>query len=208
MGGEYAPFTTSYDYDAPLSEDGRPTPKFNAIKKRLRALEGDPAARLPPPTFVPLPPPPLAAYRRVELTEWLPLLTCDAVTTRTAAAVRGEAPLTMEALPMAHGGRYARAGQRHGFLLYRTTLQHASARAVTLRLPEVHDRAQVRRRWCGVGGAGGGGPGVWLGIGLLWEVVRRCQWLHRHTGPPGVFMPWFHFGSRFAPKGFCSVPAD
>jgi beta-galactosidase len=142
MGGEYAPFTTSYDYDAPLSEDGRPTPKFNAIKKRLRAMGA--AARPPPPTFTPLPPPPLAAYKRVDLTEWLPLLTCDAVTTATAAAVGGDTPLTMEALPMAHGGRYGLAGQRHGFLLYRTTLQHTSTRAVTLRLPEVHDRAQVR----------------------------------------------------------------
>ena len=32
MGTEYAPFTTSYDYDAPLSEDGRPTAKYRALK--------------------------------------------------------------------------------------------------------------------------------------------------------------------------------
>ena len=75
----------SYDYDAPLSEDGRPTPKFNALKKKLRSL-GE-IARPPPPSFQPLPPPPLVAFKRVELTEWLPLLTCAAA---TAAAVAGE----------------------------------------------------------------------------------------------------------------------
>ena len=50
-------------------------------------------------------------------------------------------------LPMAHGGDYGRAGQRHGFLLYRTTLSpppQGESRLETLKLPAVHDRAQVR----------------------------------------------------------------
>ena len=46
-------------------------------------------------------------------------------------------PVTMEALPLAHGGRVGRAGQRHGFLLYTTTLPTATSRPDTLRLPEV-----------------------------------------------------------------------
>jgi beta-galactosidase len=31
--GSYQPTTTSYDYDAPLSEDGYPTPKFHAFRQ-------------------------------------------------------------------------------------------------------------------------------------------------------------------------------
>lgn len=33
--GKYQPDITSYDYDAPLSEAGDPTPKYNAIRELL-----------------------------------------------------------------------------------------------------------------------------------------------------------------------------
>uniref|UniRef100_A0A915HF10 Glycoside hydrolase 35 catalytic domain-containing protein n=1 Tax=Romanomermis culicivorax TaxID=13658 RepID=A0A915HF10_ROMCU len=46
------PVTTSYDYDAPLSEAGDPTPKFYAIKSKIETLTGLVISNstIPPPT--------------------------------------------------------------------------------------------------------------------------------------------------------------
>jgi hypothetical protein len=35
LGGTYSPQPTSYDYDAPLSEAGDPTPKYYAIRETI-----------------------------------------------------------------------------------------------------------------------------------------------------------------------------
>lgn len=37
-GGTYQPDITSYDYDAPLSEAGDPTPKYYAIRNALEKV--------------------------------------------------------------------------------------------------------------------------------------------------------------------------
>ncbi|MDR1798584.1 MAG: beta-galactosidase [Bifidobacteriaceae bacterium] len=57
--GNFAPITTSYDYDAPLREDGSPGPKYHAFREvigRYAPVPGPaPAARPPAPAFeVPL----------------------------------------------------------------------------------------------------------------------------------------------------------
>ncbi|MDR1427988.1 MAG: beta-galactosidase [Bifidobacteriaceae bacterium] len=57
--GIYAPIATSYDYDAPLGEDGHPGPKFGAFKaaiaRHASVPEQDPPPRPAAPTFtVPL----------------------------------------------------------------------------------------------------------------------------------------------------------
>lgn len=52
--GHYAPLTTSYDYDAPLSEDGYPTPKFEAFRDviaRHSTVSPIPAPRRDAPEF-------------------------------------------------------------------------------------------------------------------------------------------------------------
>jgi len=136
---EHAPFTTSYDYDAPLSEDGRPTAKFKALKKLLRR-PGELDRRPPPESFVPPPAPARTAFKRVVLQEWLPMLTCESA---LPIAVDGISPLTMEMLPIARSGAFDLAGQRYGYILYRTTIPPGTARTVSLRLPPVHDRAQI-----------------------------------------------------------------
>lgn len=40
-GSFYQPDLTSYDYDAPLSEAGDPTPKYNAIRNTLAKVRNN-----------------------------------------------------------------------------------------------------------------------------------------------------------------------
>jgi beta-galactosidase len=101
----YQPDTTSYDYDAPLDEAGRPTPKFYALQAVLRKHLA-PGERLPE-----LPPPlPAASIPWFDLTGRAPL-------TQLLTAPRSAArPLPMEAL-----------GQSYGLVWYRTTIASDAA---------------------------------------------------------------------------------
>src|SRR6185312_5622182 len=68
FGRTYQPDTTSYDYNAPLDEAGRPTPKFAALRQiyTRHLAPGEVLPRLPTPLPVaPIPP--------FELTGWAPL---------------------------------------------------------------------------------------------------------------------------------------
>lgn len=99
-GGRFQPQPTSYDYDAPLDEAGRPTPKYFALREAiLRRLP--PGARLPDPP----PPNPVAGIPPFTLDEAAGLF--DQLPEPSAS----EVPLPMEKL-----------GQGTGFVLYRTTL--------------------------------------------------------------------------------------
>jgi beta-galactosidase len=95
--GTYQPDISSYDYDAPLDEAGRPTRKFfllrEAIKKYL------PAGRQLPELPAPRPMLEIAAFELREAANLAGLL---------GKPVPSEHPKTMEAL-----------GQRYGFVLYR-----------------------------------------------------------------------------------------
>jgi beta-galactosidase len=113
------PDTTSYDYDSPLDESGRPTPKFKAMSDVIRKY-------LPPDAAVPALPvsPPLITIPSFPLRQTAPL---SAAYGKPKRSVK---PLSMEEL-----------GQAHGLVLYR----HQAARpaAGPLEIARVGDYAIV-----------------------------------------------------------------
>jgi beta-galactosidase len=118
----YVPYVTSYDYDAPLDEAGRPTDKYhavrNVIKNHLRS--GETLAEVPDTV-------PLIELPEIAMTESASLL---ASLDKLSKAVRSPKPMTMEA-----------AGQSYGLILYRTRLPRDVQG--TLEIKEVHDYALV-----------------------------------------------------------------
>lgn len=102
---DYQPDITSYDYDAPLDEAGRPTPKYFAVQDVIRR-------HLPPETMLPPLPPalPTVAIPRLELRETAPFWSLLGQPTRS------QQTLSMEAL-----------GQSYGFVLYRRQFANASS---------------------------------------------------------------------------------
>lgn len=118
----YRSDTTSYDYDAPLDEAGRPTKKYFALREVIRKHlpKGD---KLPP---VPESPPTIAIPRftlnmAISLSDALPAL---------ATPVSAKYPRAMEDL-----------GQNYGFVLYRTTLKNDASGK--LEVDEARDYAVV-----------------------------------------------------------------
>lgn len=92
----YQPMVASYDYDAPLDEAGRPTPKFDAVRAEL-------AEHLPASAFGALPAPEAAvSVPRFALDE------SAALEPLLGAAVKAEAPRTLDSL-----------GQWQGMMRYR-----------------------------------------------------------------------------------------
>ena len=114
---EYQPDITSYDYDAPISEDGSPKPKFFA----LRNLIGKYVKNIPD-----LPTPPVSS---IEIPT-IHLNTMTSVWDNLPKAIYSPQPKPMEAY-----------GQNSGFMLYRTKLiGHKSG---SLTITEPHDYATV-----------------------------------------------------------------
>lgn len=98
-GKNYQPDITSYDYDAPLDESGRTTPKYDLLRKTIAEATG----HTPPPVPDLLPAQKIAPFplpQSVSLWKTLPV------------PVHSEQPLTMEEL-----------NQSYGYVLYRATLQ-------------------------------------------------------------------------------------
>lgn len=119
--GAYQPTVGSYDYDAPLSEDGQPTAKFHAFRDVIGKYVDLPPLQLPPPA-------PRFACDEVVLPAAVPLLaSLDVLSSPLATPV----PRPMESL-----------GQNYGFVLYRHRLNHPPG-PTTLHLAQLHDRAQV-----------------------------------------------------------------
>lgn len=119
--GRLTPDVTSYDYDAPLSEDGRPTQKYFAIQRVLERFNPGSTGALP----VPLPRRAYGELRcrgRADLFSWLEKL---------GRAVEREAPCSME-----------RLGQGYGYILYRTRLP-AGLLGGRLAFAHAADRVQV-----------------------------------------------------------------
>ncbi|MEN6559228.1 MAG: beta-galactosidase family protein [Acidobacteriota bacterium] len=115
----YQPDVTSYDYDAPLDEAGRPTPKYFAVRDLL-------ARYLPKGTALPDLPEPLPTIR-------VPAIAFDesaSVFDNLPPAVRGAQPGPMESY-----------GQTGGFILYRTRL--LGHRGGNLAVADLHDYATV-----------------------------------------------------------------
>ncbi|HEU5223955.1 MAG TPA: beta-galactosidase family protein [Candidatus Lumbricidophila sp.] len=115
--GVYRSIITSYDYSAPLAEDGTPTDKFwafrDVIGKYRELPEASPAVRAPAPAF------------SVELTSQVDAFDVfGAISTATVA----ERPLTL-----------AQLGSTNAFTWYQTQV----TRPGVLHAPELRDRAQL-----------------------------------------------------------------
>ena len=123
---DYRPNTTSYDFDAILTEAGERTPKFHAYRELIARHTG-----VTPPERRPLPRP--AGFAgRAPLTGSTPLAAVlDAV---AAKRVRGTSPLSFEEL-----------GTDFGYVFYRTRVPAPIADPVTapFALLGVRDRANV-----------------------------------------------------------------
>ena len=115
----FKPDTSSYDYDAPISEAGWTTVKFRMVREAI-------AAHLPPGETLPEPPPanPVVALPKFTLDQCAPL------DENLPAPIEDRKPRTMEAY-----------GQARGCILYRTLL--SAGPAGSLQAKEVHDFAWV-----------------------------------------------------------------
>ncbi|MGW1611144.1 glycoside hydrolase family 35 protein [Streptomyces sp. NPDC002285] len=98
--GPLEPDVTSYDYDAPIDEYGRPTEKFWAFRKILAEHADGPLPEVPPA------PAPLGAPAEVVLTDWAPL--GDVLETLGGPETSGPVPPAFEELGVERGlVRYA-----------------------------------------------------------------------------------------------------
>jgi len=112
----FKPDTSSYDYDAPISEAGRATPKFFQTRE-LFAKYLLPGEKLPTPPA----PNPVVSFTPVTLTEIAPIFD-----NLPEHPTRDETPSSME-----------QYDQGYGSILYRTTLPAGAA--MTLEAGAVHD---------------------------------------------------------------------
>ncbi|HEY1166019.1 MAG TPA: beta-galactosidase family protein [Chitinophaga sp.] len=116
-GKGYEPDLTSYDYDAPINEQGNATPKYMELRKLIASYSGKAPLKIP----APIPTITVPA---------IPLIPFTSVWEHLPAAVPSVQPKTFEAY-----------GQDYGFMLYRTTLiGHKSGK---LQVTELHDYATV-----------------------------------------------------------------
>ncbi|MCX6564255.1 MAG: beta-galactosidase [Candidatus Aminicenantes bacterium] len=115
----YQPDVTSYDYDAPLDEIGRPTPKYAALKELLGRAQ-------PAGTQLPDLPPPLPA---IEIPE---------IAFNQATSLFDNLPLPVSS-PQPKAMEFT--NQNSGFILYRTKLVGRHSGKLTL--TELHDYANI-----------------------------------------------------------------
>jgi beta-galactosidase len=125
--GQLTPDTTSYDYDAPLSEDGRLTKKYEAFREILKKYKDVPDLEFS--TKIER-----RAYGEVRWRECAGLFENLEVLCRGAdgsAGVKSVYPLSME-----------QAGQNTGYILYRTKLADDEA-AKSVMFKKCADRVQI-----------------------------------------------------------------
>ena len=118
----YEPDISSYDYDAPIDEAGRLTPKFFALREVIRK-------HLSPGETLPEPPAPLPVVEtaRLQLKAGAPLARL------LGTPIRGDSPQSMEQL-----------GQAYGMVLYRHAMDQAASGK--LELNEARDYALISQR--------------------------------------------------------------
>jgi len=97
-GDNYQPDVSSYDYDAPIDESGRPRAKYFAMRKIL--AEGTHQIPTPVPDS-----PPMMTLPGVQLNQ------SRSLWTNLPSGIRADSPLSME-----------QVGQGYGYILYRTTI--------------------------------------------------------------------------------------
>lgn len=118
-GKGYEPDITSYDYDAPINEQGLPTPKYYALRKLIGSylLEGEELPGIPEP----IPAMEILEFQMEKFTSVWSIL---------PEAVKSVQPVPFEALD-----------QNQGYMLYKTTLiGHKNGK---LKVTELHDFATV-----------------------------------------------------------------
>ncbi|MCM1517111.1 MAG: beta-galactosidase [Pseudoflavonifractor sp.] len=118
----FAPDVTSYDYDAPISESGRVTPKYHALRDVMaRYNGGDSLPTVPSPI-------PIVAVEPFRMSEFVPLRRMiESVTPHHDDSIH-----TMETY-----------GQGFGSILYRTTLPVNLGDSIVLTVNAPHDYARV-----------------------------------------------------------------
>uniref|UniRef100_A0A8C7EWW3 Galactosidase beta 1 like n=1 Tax=Neovison vison TaxID=452646 RepID=A0A8C7EWW3_NEOVI len=124
--GRFLPITTSYDYDAPISEAGDPTPKLFALRNVISEFQEIPLGPLPPPSPK-MTLGPLTLQLDGDLLAFLDFL-CP------QGPISSILPMSFEAVK-----------QDRGFVLYRTYLTYTVSEPTQFWVPNngVHDRAYV-----------------------------------------------------------------
>jgi len=118
-GKGYEPDVTSYDYDAPINEQGGPTTKYYALRKLIKSY-------LPSGVKLPEIPEPIAS---IDIPE-IPMKAFSSIWDNLPTAIKSVQPKTFEALD-----------QNQGFMIYRTTLiGHKSGK---LDITDLHDYATI-----------------------------------------------------------------
>ncbi len=116
-GKNYEPDVTSYDYNSPLDESGRPTPKYYRFREIIAKHTG-------------LTPPPVPATSPAMTLPAISLAEGVSLWKSLPAPRHSEQPVSMEAL-----------GQAYGYILYRTQLEGPVDGELTF--DTLHDYAQI-----------------------------------------------------------------
>jgi beta-galactosidase len=133
----YEPDISSYDYDAPIDEAGRLTPKFNALRDVIRK-------HLPPGDVLPEPPEPLPVVE----TALIRFKASAPLARLLGAPVRGDTPKPMELLGQSYGMVLYRHGSAHAAKTGAMNAKAASARPVSgkLEVNEARDYALISQQ--------------------------------------------------------------
>jgi beta-galactosidase len=118
-GKGYEPDVTSYDYDAPINEQGQPTHKYMALRNLIGSYLPKGKKLFPIPYLIPA----------IELTS-IDMQPFSSVWDNLPQPVSSVQPKTFEAY-----------GQDHGFILYKTELTGPKSGKLTV--TEIHDYATV-----------------------------------------------------------------
>lgn len=123
--GNFKVYTTSYDYDAPITEAGDITPKYHLIRDVIKDFLPLPNVSVPinEPKMQPTP---------IQLHPKTALLSSAARTTFGSEMISSQYPITFEQM-----------NQFAGFVLYETMLPEDMADPSILRVLVLHDRAIV-----------------------------------------------------------------
>ncbi len=121
------PDLTSYDYDAPISEAGWATPKYNALRALFQSKSSEKFIEVPKAQ-------PLIEFKDIKFTKSLPIF--DFV--KTIKPVVAAQPLTFESL-----------GQGYGFVLYRTTVKKSEQGKLLIKGLRDYANIYVNGKWVG-----------------------------------------------------------
>lgn len=134
--GVIQPTITSYDYDAPIGEDGSLSPKFHAFRSII--AEYLPVPEMPADLAVA---PPALTPRDLPLTT-SGVLTCDDLQELSLATAPQVPGLRTVTEPVPEPPTFEQLGLERGMLLLRSEVAHAGG-TVPVRLHGLHDRAHV-----------------------------------------------------------------